>query len=133
MYRVITFKSKELKKKTVFLAADNSAADFDNENIQNTKKKKKKKEIVTYIIDGVEVREEDLTEDERLDIASNNLLNTDGFYTPLKPEDYTEKANDSEEYTETSKKDNTALKIAAVLAVAVALMAGLAFIALRIL
>lgn len=75
MYRVITYRSRELKTKYISLnAADQSAVNFNEEKI--------------FLIDGIEVNEEDLTNDERLDIEAKNMLNGDGFYNPLRPFDY---------------------------------------------
>lgn len=69
MYKVITFRSRELKKNTFKIAEESSSADFSS--VKNS----------TYIIDGVEVREEDLTALEREDINAAEEFNKDGFYT----------------------------------------------------
>ena len=115
MYRVITYRSRPLKKNTIKLEATGTpVAAFDepvkqsgNKNATDIKAEKKtrkelrqeKKELKAqkkserekiYIIDDVEVREEDLTADERADIEANAILNIDGFYTALKPLDYYE-------------------------------------------
>ena len=102
MYRVITYRSRPLKVSTFpiddITATDEPVADFDEEiNSKKKKKKKKTKDIPdeqTYIIDGVEVSEEDLTFDERLDMEANALLNSDGFYSPLQPLDYYDNESD---------------------------------------
>lgn len=134
MYRTITYRSKALKNKTIFIydspeeAADVSvASSAESEKTEKPvkaekkKKRKEKSEEVTYIIDGVEVREEDLTEDERADLRSEALLNTDGFYTPLKPLDYEEP---EEEETETKSSNKKMIGMIAVIAVAVIMVAG---------
>ena len=117
MYRVITYRSKPLKKNTIIIEEDFSSSDFDEP------KKKRKRDIdeKTYLIDGVEVREEDLTPDEKLDIESNALVNGDGFYTPLQPID----AYFTTEETQENKKSNNALKIGLVIGAAVILLAGM--------
>ena len=135
MYRTITYRSKALKNKTIFLydspeeAAEVSVASSTEEKepdkpkkVDKSKKKRKEKaEEITYIIDGVEVREEDLTEDERADLRGEALLNTDGFYTPLKPLDYEEP---EEEETETKPSNKKMIGMIAVIAVAVIMVAG---------
>lgn len=68
MYRLITFRSRELKKNTIKLAAENTAADFRAENS-------------VYVINGLQVNEEDLTRLEKEDISAAKEFNTDGFYT----------------------------------------------------
>lgn len=129
MYRVITYRSRPLKKSTYPLDAADSAAPFgEDKNTEKkkpkkeTKEKKKKKEKPeekTYIIDGVEVREEDLTQDERADIESNSVLNQDGFYDPLPPLDVYDTV-------EKEKKGTNKLKIIGVVAVMVVVLAGIA-------
>lgn len=124
MYRVITYRSKLLKKNTIpidfdELATDSSVADFAEEKQPKRKKSKNKPDEKTYFIDGVEVREEDLTADEKLDLEANALLNGDGFYTPLLPLDYYDEENQTE-----GKKTNV-LMVAAVVLVTVALLAGI--------
>ena len=110
MYRVITYKSKPLKKNTIIFEGDSSSSDFGE---------KKKKEEITYLIDDVEVREEDLTPDEKLDIEANAILNQDGFYTPLQPID---KFMQPEQ---THKKSGNGWKIALIVAGTVAILAGI--------
>lgn len=149
MYRVITYRSKLLKKTAYSIeelsAAGNPVADFDDFNeyeknidkqskkAKKNKKEKKPKENIengdslefenkerTYIIDGVEVNEEDLTYDEKIDMEANALLNGDGFYTPLLPLDYYER----ESKTTTEKKPN-ALLMGVVIFVTIAIVAGI--------
>ena len=99
MYRVITYRSKELKKKSYSLkelsAAVNPAVDFDDDiyeqdydKVNKKNKGKNRPDEKTYIIDGMEVYEEDLTQDEKLDMEASSILNIDGFYNPLPPLDY---------------------------------------------
>ena len=124
MYRVITYRSKLLKKNTIpidfdELATDSSVADFAEKKQPKRKKSKNKPDEKTYFRDGGEVREEDLTADEKLDLEANALLNGDGFYTPLLPLDYYDEENQTE-----GKKTNV-LMVAAVVLVTVALLAGI--------
>ena len=126
MYRVITYRSRPLKVSTFSIdddaATDSSVAAFDEENIESVenKSKKKQKDEKTYIIDGVEVSEEDLTIDEKLDLEANAILNADGFYNPLLPLDY------FEEEEENKPQKASPLMIVAVVAVTVLLLAGVA-------
>lgn len=123
MYRVITYRSIPLKKNTFsidgYAATEDSVANFDAEKPK--KKKKQKEEEKTYIIDGVEVREEDLTPDEKLDMEANAILNTDGFYDPLLPLDYYE---EEEESSGNGKKVNKGA-IAAIIGVTLLLVGGI--------
>lgn len=134
MYRVITYKSKELKKKTLDLAAAQSAADFDilPEEKKPKRRRKKQDESLTFIIDGVEVREEDLTPDERADIEAETLLNEDGFYTALKPIDVTDEPEEEEE-VEPEKKAGKKWQIAAVVTAAVVIIGAIGFFMIRFL
>lgn len=134
MYRVITYKSKELKKKTIDLAAAQSAADFDilPEEKKPKRRRKKQDESLTFIIDGVEVREEDLTPDERADIEAETLLNEDGFYTALKPIDVTDEPEEEEE-VEPEKKAGKKWQIAAVVTAAVVIIGAIGFFMIRFL
>lgn len=134
MYRVITYKSKELKKKTIDLAAAQSAADFDilPEEKKPKRRRKKQDESLTFIIDGVEVREEDLTPDERADIEAETLLNEDGFYTALKPIDVIDEPEEEEE-VEPEKKAGKKWQIAAVVTAAVVIIGAIGFFMIRFL
>lgn len=138
MYRVITFKSKELKKKTIYIETepDISVSDFDDIETKRHRSRKKKDEGKVYMIDGVEVREEDLTNDEKMDLQAEALLNADGFYTALMPFDQIseekEENVEDEESNSDKKKDFTFIKIAGVMLGAIALIAGMfAFMLLR--
>lgn len=138
MYRVITFKSKELKKKTIYIETepDISVSDFDDVETERRRSRKKKDEGKVYMIDGVEVREEDLTNDEKMDLQAEALLNADGFYTALMPFDQIseekEENFEDEESNSDKKKDFTFIKIAGVMLGAIALIAGMfAFMLLR--
>ena len=84
MYQAIVYKSKPLKKNIVFI---DEQADV-----------KLKQDV--YIINGEKVKVEDLTENEKNDIIANEMLNQDGFYTPLSPLDI----NTKEEKPTLSKK-----------------------------
>ena len=124
MYRVITYKSKPLKKTTIILEEDNTSSDFSENYIEEKPKKKKKKKPheVTYLIDGVEVNEEDLTFDERMDIESAALLNQDDFYTPLKPVDA---FVDGKEAPEPKPKNGNNLKIGLIIVATLLLLGGI--------
>lgn len=86
MFQVITFRSEPLKNKTIFIEVDEPAA-TRGAGFNVAKKNKEIETGNTYLIDGEEVREEDLTENEQQDIIANKRLNQDGFYTPLEPID----------------------------------------------
>lgn len=139
MYRVITYKSKQLKKKTIKLAAEEPAADFDVQDLpeesgkKKKKRKKNKEESITYIIDGVEVREEDLTPDEKADIEAETLLNGDGFYTALTPIDVEpeEEVIPEAEEGEPEKKKAPAIAIAAVVVVTLLIIAAIGFVMVK--
>lgn len=127
MYRIITYKSKPLKKSTIILEEDSTSSDFSDNYIEEKPKKKQKKQKkkpdeVTYLIDGVEVSEEDLTIDERLDIESAALLNQDDFYTPLKPVDAF--LEGGEEVAE-KKKSGNGWKIGVIIGVTFLLLGGI--------
>lgn len=135
MYRVITYRSKLLKKTTYsydeISAADDSVADFDDfeyEEIEKkSKKKKKQKEEQIYEIDGEAVREEDLSVDEKLDMEANALLNVDGFYNALLPLDYYDTEENNYTDYDSKKKVNT-LGIVLVLVGTVIALGAIAFI-----
>ena len=129
MYRVITYRSKLLKKSTYTFdeisAMDYSIAAFD-EPESGKKKKKKKKEVEeqVYEINGEKVREEDLSIDEKLDMEAEALLNVDGFYDALLPLDYFE----NEQAGDTPKKKTNVLGIVLVILGTVIILGSLAFV-----
>lgn len=98
MYKVTTYRSRPLKRQNVTINAAADAAAFVEEKKPAKEKKGKKgkknkrkdkniPEEKVYIIANEEVRESDLTDDERADIYAEQAINKDGFYTALDPID----------------------------------------------
>ena len=124
MYYVITYRSRQLKRHHNTVSVNESDGlerlEFDNiddeedndvssadkkltrKERKQLKKQLKESELANekiYIIDGEEVSEEDLTDYERAEIRSENLINKDSFYDALEP-------FDSDEVTTQKKKFN---------------------------
>lgn len=112
MYRLITYRSRKLKHTTLPLyeedeettlsgyQPDRASLDEDelpDEAVKLTRKERRaqkkqlkaarKEAVKTYIIDGEEVDEDDLTEEEWAEIRASEMINTDSFYDALEPVD----------------------------------------------
>ena len=109
MYRVITYRSRKLKHSTVRLYEEDevlslsgeepdgddlsddepeSKMSFRERRAQKKQLKAAQKETSkTYVIDGEDVDEEDLTEEERAEIKASQMINKDSFYDALEPLD----------------------------------------------
>lgn len=112
MYRLITYRSRKLKHATLPLyetddeitlsgyQPDRASLDEDelpDEAVKLTRKERRaqkkqlkaarKEAVKTYIIDGEEVDEDDLTEEEWAEIRASEMINTDSFYDALEPVD----------------------------------------------